>query len=130
MGVSAGRASSLRYLRVEQLRANSWNPNTMSEKEFSEYRAEVAHIGRLPKPILARPLEDGSFEVIDGAHALRIAEELGYTEVPCEVEELTEVEAMRATYKRNRGGRDDKVLLGRMFERIAERGGPSNRKLA
>ena len=37
------------------LRPNDYNPNVMTDDEFGELVAEVRHLGRLPKPVVARP---------------------------------------------------------------------------
>ncbi len=52
------RATSL-VISTERLRPNAYNPNAMTPDEFGELVAEVRHLGRLPKPIVARPDGDG-----------------------------------------------------------------------
>ena len=103
---------------VDNLVANTWNPNRMSGKAFAEYVEEVRHTGTIPKPIICRPAGT-KHEIIDGAHALRAAKEIGLSKVPCQVlQDTDDFEAMRQTFKRNRGGKDDPVLLGRMFKQM------------
>jgi hypothetical protein len=106
-------------ISIDQLIPNSWNPNRMSDSAFQEYVAEVRHLGTLPKPVVCRPLGD-KLGIIDGAHGLLAAMEVGLTHVPCVVIDADDFEAMRQTYKRNRGGEDDPLLLGQMFQRMLD----------
>ena len=112
-------SSELKSIPVGDLAPNGYNPNHMSDKEFAEYLAEVKHHGHLSKPIVVRRLNDGKFEIIDGEHGWRAAKKLGFDEVLCEnLGDVDDLEARRQTYKRNRGGQDNPVLLGRMFREM------------
>jgi ParB/RepB/Spo0J family partition protein len=116
-------------LPVEQLRPNDYNPNRMTDEEFAELVAEVRHLGRLPKPVVVRPARDG-YVIVDGEHGWRAAKEAGLAEVPCEVIEADDFEAMRQTYKRNQHGTHEPVTLGRMFRRMMQDRNLSGRALA
>lgn len=105
-------------LKPDQLKPNSYNPNRQTDEEFAENVAEVRRLGRLPKPVIVRCASDGGYEIIDGEHGWRAAKEVGLAEVPCEILEASDFEAMLLTYKRNRTGSDNPVLLGRMFEQM------------
>ena len=111
------------------LRPNDYNPNSMTEAEFAELVAEVRHLGRLPKPVIARSSGDG-YAIVDGEHSWRAAREAGLAEIPVEVVDADDFEAMRQTYKRNQHGTHNPVLLGRMFRRMLEGRGISQRELA
>ncbi len=52
-------------INVNNLKANDYNPNYMDEQEFAELVAEIRHLGRLPKPIIVRPGENGGFVIVD-----------------------------------------------------------------
>ncbi|MDQ3256441.1 MAG: ParB N-terminal domain-containing protein [Acidobacteriota bacterium] len=101
----------------------------MSEAEFAELVAEVKHLGRLPKPVVVRPNGNG-YVIVDGEHGWRAARAVGLPEVPCEIIEADDFEAMRQTYKRNQHGTHNPVLLGRMFRQMMEARGLSQRALA
>jgi len=116
-------------LPTAQLRPNDYNPNTMTDDEFAELVAEVRHLGRLPKPVVARPNGTG-FVIVDGEHGWRAACEVGLAEVPCEVITADDFEAMRQTYKRNQHGTHNPVPLGRMFRQMMDARGLSQRALA
>jgi ParB/RepB/Spo0J family partition protein len=116
-------------LPAEQLRPNDYNPNRMTAEEFQELLAEVRHLKRLPKPVVVRRCGD-VYTIVDGEHGWRAAKEAGLKEVPCEVIDADEFEAMRQTYKRNQHGTHDPVLLGRMFRQMIEARSLSARSLA
>lgn len=120
---------TVEYLPTDELRANEYNPNRMADEKFAELVEEVRHLGRLPKPVIVRPDADG-YLIVDGEHGWRAARETGLSEVPCEVVEVDDFEAMRQTYKRNQHGTHDKPALGRMFEAMREERDLSNRELA
>ena len=86
------------------LRANDYNPNRMTKDEFAEFVAEVKRTGHLPKPILVRQNGAVGAEIVDGEHAWKAATQLGIAEVPVEVEDMDDVEAMLQTLKRNQHG--------------------------
>ena len=101
----------------------------MSKAEFSELVAEVRHLGRLPKPVVARKNETG-FQIIDGEHGWRAATQVGLSSITCEVIEADDFESMRQTYKRNQHGKHDLLIQGRMFDLMMKAGAISMRKLA
>jgi hypothetical protein len=110
----------LQMIPIGSIKPNTFNPNRMSEREFAEYVAEVRHLGRLPKPTVVRPRGDGSYDIVDGEHGWRAANKIGFSEILCEVREIDEFDSMRECYKRNRGGKDNPLLLGRMFRKMLQ----------
>lgn len=118
---------------VDDIRPNDYNPNRMDDQEFSEFVAEVKHLGRLPKPVVIRPkvgLSSAAFCIVDGEHGWRAAKEVGFEKIPCEIVHVDDFEAMRQTYKRNQHGRPDQVLLGQMFQAMMDGHKFSRRQLA
>jgi ParB/RepB/Spo0J family partition protein len=116
-------------LPVGQLRPNDYNPNRMTKEEFAELVAEVKHLNRLPKPVVVRRQGDG-YVIVDGEHGWRAAKEANLPEIPCEVIDADDFEAMRQTYKRNQHGTHEPVTLGRMFRRMLAERSLSGRALA
>lgn len=120
---------NIQYLSIKELQPNDYNPNVMTDAEFQEFTAEVKHLGKLPKPVVVRPNGNG-YIIIDGEHAWRAAQEVGLDNVPCEIIEADDFEAMRQTYKRNQHGRHDPLKQGYMFKRMMAERGLSQRQLA
>jgi len=89
--------SNHNVIPLEQIQPNPFNPNRMSEEQFQEYVEEVRRLGRLPKPIVIRPVKDegDEYEIIDGEHAWRAAKEVGLKEVLCGIDAIDNFEAMR-----------------------------------
>lgn len=116
-------------LPVTDLLPNAYNPNQMTQAEFSELVAEVEHLGRCPKPIVVRR-EGAQWLIVDGEHGWRAAKAIGLPEVDCEVVDVDKFEAMRQTYKRNQHGRHDPVRLGKMFRLMLAERACSQRGLA
>lgn len=120
----------LRWLPVSSLQPNPHNPNRMTAKNFNAYVREAERLGNLPKPTIVRSLEDKKFGIVDGEHGWRAAKQLGFEKILCEIVQADDFEAMRQCFLRNRGGSDDPVLLGRMFQEMMDQGAPSRRQLA
>jgi ParB/RepB/Spo0J family partition protein len=116
-------------LPTDSLKPNAYNPNVMTQEEFAELVAEVRHLKRLPKPVVVRPNCNG-YVIVDGEHGWRAACEAGLPEVPCEVAEIDDFEAMRQTYKRNQHGTHNPVKLGLMFKQMMTDRNLSQRALA
>lgn len=122
-------ASTTVLLPVTDLAANDYNPNEMTEAQFTELLAEVAHLGRLPKPVIVRPNGTG-YVIVDGEHGWRAAVKHGLAEVPCEIVDADDFEARRQTYKRNQHGTHHPVRLGQMFQQMMAARQLSQRALA
>jgi ParB/RepB/Spo0J family partition protein len=120
---------SIVFLATQELYPNDYNPNRMDADGFEELLTEVRHLGRLPKPVIARQHEAG-YQIVDGEHGWRAAREVGLKQVPCEIIAADDFEAMRQTYKRNQHGAHAPVALGRMFRRMMDSRGLSARALA
>lgn len=120
---------NIQNLPIEQLQPNDYNPNVMTDDEFEEFTAEVKHLGKLPKPVVVRPNGTG-YVIIDGEHAWRAAQEVGLDNVPCEIIQADDFEAMRQTYKRNQHGTHNPLKQGYLFKRMMAERGLSQRQLA
>jgi ParB-like chromosome segregation protein Spo0J len=120
----------VRPIPTELILANDYNPNKMTKEEFGECVVEVWRLGKLPKPLVVRRDGEGRYIIVDGEHGLEAAKEVGLTQVPCEVIEVDEFEAMRQSFKRNCHGTNNPVLLARMFMKMQEMQGLSNRAFA
>lgn len=116
-------------LATEKLQPNDYNPNMMTEKEFSELTNELRKLGRVPKPIVVRK-NGKNFCIVDGEHNWRAAKEVGFETVTCEIIKVDDFQAMCQTYKRNQHGIHNPALLGKMFQRMMDKRKLSQRALA
>ena len=110
----------LQTLPISQLTPNRWNPNVMTDAEFAQLVAEVRRLGRLPKPIVVRALDDGTYEIIDGEHGWRAAKEAGLEHVLCELVEIDTFQAMRQTLVRNRHGNHDSIRQALVYRAMMQ----------
>jgi ParB/RepB/Spo0J family partition protein len=123
--------NELIQIETERLERNDYNPNRMSDAEFNELVNEVTRLGRLPKPVVVRPNGNpGSYLIVDGEHGWSAAIKAGLKTIPCEIIEADDFEAMRQTYKRNQHGTHAPVLLGKLFKRMMQERGLSQRAMA
>lgn len=81
------RAIDFRWIPIDFLVPNTWNPNHQDDLTFNLLQDEIAETG-LIDPVEVVPLEDGMYRIIGGEHRWRAAKNLGHEEVPCIV--LTE----------------------------------------
>jgi len=98
-------------LGIDKIDANSWNPNVMGEEEFLALKQDMhVHGVNGVDPILVSPFHcfflekavSDRFVIVDGEHRWRVAKELGWKEVLCEVREISEDDAKALCYRRNR----------------------------
>ena len=88
---------------LESIKLDDANPNVMSPEKFAALRAHIATYGII-NPVLVNT--DGV--VVDGAHRVLAARELGIAEIPVKVVDVTEVERriLRQTLNKTRGEHD------------------------
>lgn len=104
-GREAMGMSEKETMLIGVLKANSFNPNEMSKEKYTALKESIKKDGIL-QPLIVRPLlemgEPVGFEVIDGEHRLKAAEELGLKGVPVVIENVPITwDAMRMCYKLN-----------------------------
>jgi ParB-like chromosome segregation protein Spo0J len=91
MAEVATRSVEFRMISVGQLRPTGHSHSRPTEAACAGYAAAVRRLGRVPKPITVRRLDDG-YVIVDGEHSWRAASEVGLAEVPCEIIEGDDVE--------------------------------------
>ena len=114
---------------VDQIVSNSYNPNEMTDEQFSELVEQTRRSGHVFKPIVVRRDND-RFIIVDGEHTWLAAKDVGLAEVECEVMDISELEAMRQMLVRNLHGEHDPVQEARVYQRMMALGKLSNRQLA
>ncbi|RLX17933.1 chromosome partitioning protein ParB [Escherichia coli] len=97
---------------VANLRPNTWNTNSVGAQNFEKLKGSIEKLGFF-KPILARELEDGFFEILGGEHRWRAAIEQGISTVPVlSVGKISDVVAKQMSLVDNeRYGEDDEISM-------------------
>ncbi|HBW8880920.1 TPA: chromosome partitioning protein ParB [Klebsiella pneumoniae] len=106
-------------VEVARLRPNPWNTNSVGAQNFEKLKGSIEKLGFF-KPILARELDGGQFEILGGEHRWRAAMEQGISTVPViSVGKISNLVAKQMSLVDNeRYGEDDQVALQRLIEEI------------
>ncbi|SYG02566.1 Probable chromosome-partitioning protein parB [Klebsiella pneumoniae] len=106
-------------VEVGRLRPNPWNTNSVGAQNFEKLKGSIEKLGFF-KPILARELDGGQFEILGGEHRWRAAMEQGISTVPViSVGKISDLVAKQMSLVDNeRYGEDDQVALQRLIEEI------------
>ncbi len=119
--------SKTETMRIGELEPNNFNPNEMSEEKYAALKESIKQDG-IKQPIIVRPIvEEGDpagFEIIDGEHRFKAANELKLEGVPVIIEDVKEdKDAMRLCYKLNAGrGTIDCFKEAVFFDLLAQQG--------
>lgn len=85
--VAAPGQSGLLQVRLAQIKANPRQPRTrFDDQSLEELAQSIRRVGVL-QPVLVRPVEEGSYELIAGERRCRAAELAGLEEIPAVVRE-------------------------------------------
>ena len=92
-----GIASSqveLRVLALGLLKPNPWNPNKMAPEKYESLKQNIKN-RRDMQPIVVRPVSDQvhPYEIIDGEHRWRAAQEVGETQYLCLIVPMDDTQA-------------------------------------
>jgi len=87
-------------IKISLITPNDYNPNIVPDDIMVKLRAEIAEKG-LCEPIIVRGKGNDGYEVVDGYHRWRICRDLGFTEVPCIVQDYSDTEAKIKTLQLN-----------------------------
>lgn len=106
-------------VEVANLRPNPWNTNSVGAQNFEKLKGSIEKLGFF-KPILARELDGGIFEILGGEHRWRAAMEQGISTVPViSVGKINDLVAKQMSLVDNeRYGEDDQVALQHLIEEI------------
>ena len=80
-------------LPIEILYEAPWNPNHMDEVTLNRLIESLSRYD-LVEPLVVRPKNDSSYEVLSGNQRLKAIRNVGFTFVPCVVINLGNAEAM------------------------------------
>jgi ParB family chromosome partitioning protein len=89
----------LRYLKLDEIRTNPFQPRTDLQENFIELVASIKENGIL-QPIVVRQKSDG-YELVVGERRLRAAKEAGLTTIPTLVKDISEPEMLELALVEN-----------------------------
>lgn len=101
-------------LPIDRLNPNEWNPNVLPKEKYAKLKKWIRkcreETGKVPLPVVVRPISSSRFEIIDGEHRWRATKELGYTDIDCHIYECDTKTAKLLTNSLNYlKGEPDKV---------------------
>jgi hypothetical protein len=111
-------------VKVSALRPAAENPNSIPEAKFKLLVKAIERVGFL-QPVLVRPaVEIGAYEIIDGHHRVRAAQELGMESVPAVlVEKMDDATAIAERIGMNQlRGELDLTAVGRHMAELSQLG--------
>lgn len=117
----------LKYVSIDQLVPNHWNPQAMDEATFNRLVDEVKENGCIV-PLQVVPAEDGKYRIIGGEHRWKASQQAGLDEVPCAVltgkrwsdEDLQKFQTVRLNVI---GGDPDPQRFLKLYNEMAEKYG-------
>lgn len=103
----------------DNMTKNDWNPNVMEEDRIKLLETNIQRAGFLV-PVVVRKV-DKHYEIIDGEHRWKAAQNLGLKEIPVIVTETDEWEAKLQTINLNNiRGELDQFKLAKLLEGLRE----------
>lgn len=82
-------------LRISEIEPNRGQPrHDFDEESLSELASSISQHGVL-QPLLVRPLESGSYQIVAGERRWRASRMAGLTEIPVIIKKLTDLEVMQ-----------------------------------
>jgi hypothetical protein len=107
-------------VQVTKISPNPWNPNRQTDFIYDKERTSIRKFGFLD-PILVRE-RDGRYEIIDGEHRWKAAQDEGLQEVPVNnLGFVTDAVAKQLTIVLNETrGRADRVDLAKLIQQIKD----------
>lgn len=90
-----------RLLSVESIQIASSQPRRYFDSQAMQALVESVKTDGILQPLLVRPLGEEKYELVAGERRYRAAKELGLTEVPVIVRDLTEQQALRVALVEN-----------------------------
>lgn len=79
--ISGHPVSSVRWVDVDLVQANDYNPNSVAPPEMRLLELSISQDG-YTQPIVTWLREDGIYEVVDGFHRHKVGKKLGLSHLP------------------------------------------------
>lgn len=106
---------------VNQLHPNPWNPNRMNDRQYAAAKESIEAYGFIdPITVRAHPELSGEYQVIDGEHRWKAAQELGIDTVPIVLITVTDQQAKKLTIILNETrGNADTIDLAQLLDNLS-----------
>lgn len=126
-----GETSTLQHLDLDQLVTGRYQPRQrIDEAYLTELEQSIRRYGVI-EPLVARPLADGSYEILAGHMRWRAAQQAGLAQVPVVVREADDQTAAAIALVENLLRRDlNPIEEGRALRRLREEFGLTQEQLA
>lgn len=82
--MTASKKLDLRYIPIDLIHPNDWNPQGQDELTFQRLCDEIRDVGFVD-PLEVVPMDDGTYRIIGGEHRWQAAKVVGLEELPCAV---------------------------------------------
>lgn len=111
----------LEHVSPGLLKPNNWNPNYVSPENEAKLEASLERLDFF-RPIVVRELDDGTLEILGGAHRAKIAQRKGFETVPIiNLGRIDDEKAKEISLADNgRYGFDDAVKLSDLFNSLPD----------
>lgn len=94
-------SSSTSTLRLTQIEPNKEQPRKTFDQKALEELAKSIEANGVLQPMLVRPMEDGSYQLVAGERRWRASRLAGLTEVPVIIKEMSDEQAMQISLIEN-----------------------------
>lgn len=115
---SAGQRAAATTLPTAALRPGVAQPRRFFPEDKAQALAESVRKSGILQPILVRPLEQGGYEIVDGERRWRAAQAVGLSEVPVNVQAMTDEQARYGAMAANLV-REDLTLIDEVEGKLA-----------
>jgi hypothetical protein len=82
--MTAAKKLDLRYIPIDLIHPNNWNPQGQDELTFQRLCDEIRDVGFVD-PLEVVPMDDGTYRIIGGEHRWQAGKVVGLEELPCAV---------------------------------------------
>lgn len=109
------------YHDLSTIHPNPWNPNVQNTRTYEAEVESIKKYGfRVPMQVRSHPEKAGEWQIVDGEHRWKAAQDLGYAEGPTlHVDDLSEADVKKLTLAFNMHGDPDLVPLGKLLVELS-----------
>jgi len=114
-------ALTVQYAHVDRIIPNTYNPNRQSDDEFELLRRSMEEDGFTQPLVCVKGDIKDTFRIVDGEHRWRVAQALGYEEIPIVVTPMNIKQARISTLRHNRARGSEDIQMSAQVLRDLEK---------